>query len=110
MTPALHLYIQLQDALKDTSGPLRLHLAARVLQDALTEATAGYWERRAQTFEDAAPRLGEYHGAATRDELNQRWLDCMATAQACRAHAQLIRQNQTEHISTDVYDVLAEVA
>lgn len=110
MPPALHLYIQLQDALNHTTGPLRLHLAARVLQDALSEATATYWLRRAQQFEDAAPRLDEYHGGATRDELNQRWIDCMATAEACRNHAQLIRESQSEHISTDVLDALAEVA
>jgi hypothetical protein len=86
------------------------HFRARILQDALTEATAGYWERRAQQFEDAAPRLGEFHGNATRDELNQRWLDCMATAQACRSHAQLIRNESPEPISEEVLDVLGEVA
>lgn len=110
MTAALHLYIQLQDALKDTGGPLRFHLTARVLQDALTEATADYWERRAQQFEDAAPKLGEFHGNATRDELNEAWARCHATAAACRAHADLISGEYPEEISDEVLTVLGEVA
>ena len=110
MTAAIHLYIQLQDALKDTSGPLRFHLTARVLQDALTEATADYWERRAQQFEDAAPRLDEFHGNATRDELNEAWTRCHATAQACLSHADLIRGEYPEEISDEVASVLEEVA
>jgi hypothetical protein len=110
MTAALHLYIQLQDALTRVSVPLRLHLAARVLQDALTEATNAYWEHRAQQFEDAAPRLDEYHGDATRDDLNEAWTRCHATAAACRRHADLIRQESPEPISEEVGDVLGEVA
>ena len=66
------------------------HFQRRVLQDALTETLAAYWLRRAQAFEHAAPRLDEFHGKAAPDELNQQWLDCKATAQACRNHAQLI--------------------
>jgi hypothetical protein len=110
MTAALHLYIQLQDALTKVSVPLRLHLAARVLQDALTEAIDAYWEHRAQQFEDAAPRLDEYHGDATRDQLNEAWTRCHATAAACRSHAQLIRDDTSDGISTEVHDVLEEVA
>jgi aminoglycoside phosphotransferase family enzyme len=83
---------------------------ARILQDALIEATADYWEQRAQAFEAAAPKLGEYHGSATRDELNEAWTRCHNTAATCRAHAQLIRESQSEEISAEVFDVLAEVA
>ena len=110
MSAALHLYIQLQDAVKDTSGPLRLHLAARVLQDALTEATAEYWLHRADQFEAAAPSLGEFHGHATRDQLNEAWTRCHATAAACRAHADLISGEYPEPISDEVTSVLEEVA
>ena len=118
MTAALHLYIKLQDTLRevqdafDKSGvPLRFHLTARVLQDALTEATADYWERRAQQFEAAAPKLGEYHGNATRDQLNEAWLECMTIAQACRAKAQFFLMDETsEEISDEVASVLEEVA
>jgi hypothetical protein len=110
MTAALHLYIQLQDALTKVSVPLRLHLAARVIQDALTEPTAEYWLQRAEQFEDAAPRLNEFHGTATRDELNEAWTRCHATAAACRAHAQLLMDERSEEISGDVLTVLEEVA
>jgi hypothetical protein len=55
MTAALHRYIQLQDALTKVSIPLRLHLAARVLQDALTEATADHWEHRAHSSKTPHP-------------------------------------------------------
>jgi hypothetical protein len=110
VTAALHLYIQLQDALTKVSVPLRLHLAARVLQDALTEATAEYWLQRAERFEAAAPRLDEYHGTATRDELNEAWTRCHATALACRNRAQLLRDERSEEISDEVASVLEEVA
>jgi hypothetical protein len=67
------------------------HFRARILQDALTEATAAYWVHRAHQFRQAAPNLGEFHGDATRDELNEAWTRCHATAQACLAHADLLR-------------------
>jgi hypothetical protein len=86
------------------------HFRARVLQDALTEATAEYWLHRADQFEDAAPRLGEFHGDATREELNEAWTRCHATAAACRAHADLISGEYPEEISEDVLAVLGEVA
>lgn len=63
----------------------------RVLADALLEASARYWERRAGTFEDAAPRLNEFHGRASRAELNAAWRRCMADAARCRRHAALLR-------------------
>jgi hypothetical protein len=110
MTAALHLHIQLQDALTEVNVPLRLHLAARILQDALTEATADYWLQRAEQFEAAAPRLGEYHGNATIEELRERWTSCMATAFACRQHAQLLSDETSEEISDEVTAVLEEVA
>jgi hypothetical protein len=86
------------------------HFRARVLQDALTEATAHYWVHRAHQFQQAAPTVGEFHGQATRDELNQRWLECMATTQACLNHAELIRQESPEPISDEVAVGLGEVA
>ncbi len=86
------------------------HFRARVLQDALTEATADYWQQRAQAFEDAAPRLDEYHGHATREQLNDAWIQCMATAEACRRHAILIISEHPEEIGEEVWAVLREVA
>jgi hypothetical protein len=86
------------------------HFRARTLQDALTEATAQCWLRRAQQFEDAAPRQGDYHGHATGDELLDRWERCQATATACRRHAQVLLGGMPEPISAEVLDVLGEVA
>jgi hypothetical protein len=86
------------------------HFRARILQDALTEATAAYWQRRAQAFEDAAPRLGEYHGQASQEQLRDAWISCMATAEACRRFADLISGEYPEPITEEVWDVLGEVA
>jgi hypothetical protein len=86
------------------------HFRARILQDALTEATAQYWEHRAQQFQQAAPRLGEFHGTATRDELNEAWTRCHTTAAACRRHADMISGEYPEPISDEVLTVLGEVA
>ena len=83
---------------------------ARILQDALTEATAAYWIDRAYQFQQAAPRKGDYHGHASRDELLDRWERCKATELACRRHAQLIMDDLPEEISEDVLRVLEEVA
>lgn len=63
----------------------------RVIVDALLEADACYWERRAEVLDGAAPRVGEFHGQATRDELNAAWRRCHADARRCRAHAALLR-------------------
>ena len=48
------------------------HFRARILQDALTEATAQYWIHRAYQFQQAAPGPDEFHGNATAEELRQR--------------------------------------
>ena len=46
------------------------HFAARVVQDALAEASTAYWTRRAQIFEAARHRPGvDYAGTAALDEL-----------------------------------------
>lgn len=59
----------------------------RVLQDALAEATAIYWRRRADTFEWARPRPGDYFGQATREQLAESDARCAAMARACRTRA-----------------------
>lgn len=73
--------IRLADELEQT--------ALRLLTDALNEATRAYWLRRAETFEAARPRPGEFHGRATRADLSARWQRLTAIAQACRARAEL---------------------
>lgn len=61
----------------------------RVVSDALAEATSSYWERRARTFEDAAPRPGDHPGMATPEELSAARERCLSVAAACRARASL---------------------
>jgi hypothetical protein len=85
------------------------HFRARVLQDCLTEATAGYWIRRAEAFGAAAPHKGEFRGNASSEELSASYKRCMATALACRRHAQLILDARPEEISPEVLAVLSEV-
>lgn len=79
-----------------TATPLDQHLAHfqwRVLQDALCEATADYWERRAHTFAAV--------GNARCDEI----------AQACRNKAQLLRDAGLDQDTQDlIHDVLTAMS
>jgi hypothetical protein len=86
------------------------HFRARILQDAISEATAQYWIHRAHQFQQAAPRLGEFHGNSTREGLNEAWTRCHTTAAACLSHADLISGEYPEPISDEVTSVLEEVA
>jgi len=63
------------------------HFRTRVLQDALTEATREYWTRRAQTFEAAMPRPGDFTGRATPEDLTAQRERLASTAAACRQRA-----------------------
>lgn len=65
--------------------------AYRVLRDAYNEGTALYWERRAQQFEWAKPRLDDFHGQATKADLSAAWRRCDETARACRDRARVAR-------------------
>lgn len=82
----------------------------RAVQEALSGALAQTWERRADTFQWAAPRAGDFNGDATPDELGERSRRCEATAAACRRHAQLIREAPHESVSPEVQRALQEVA
>lgn len=65
--------------------------ALRLLQDALTDGDVHYWQRRAQQFEDARRKPGEYLGRTTQAEREARDRDLAETAAACRAKAQFVR-------------------
>lgn len=86
------------------------HFKARVLQDALCSATAGFWRKRAADFEAARPKPGEYHGRATGAELDAREARCAAIALACRHHAELLEQAVPDYMAAEVAQVLAEAA
>lgn len=64
----------------------------RILRDAMNEATAAYWLRRAEAFEAARPRPGDYPGNATMRDLRDADQRCRAAADACRRQATLARE------------------
>jgi hypothetical protein len=68
---------------------LQRFVEAAVLE-ALQHGSALWWERRAEAFDDAAPRLSDFHGQATPDELRAAVIRCRETAEACRQHAQIL--------------------
>lgn len=63
------------------------HFQRRIIQAALTDATATYWRRRADTFEWARPRPTDYTGQATADQIAARDARCAESAEACRKRA-----------------------
>ena len=67
------------------------HFGYRLLRDAMNEATAGYWLRRAEDFERARPRPGDYAGQATEVDIARRDARLREAAQACRAKAAAVR-------------------
>ena len=81
-------------------------VARRIIIDALTEATAAYWHRRAEAFELAKPRLDDFHGQATHAELSAQWRRADETAKACRNRASLAL---VESWDAEVVEALAEV-
>jgi hypothetical protein len=87
------------------------HFAARVLTDAINEASASYWRRRAQAFRDAAPRRRDYTGQATLTELAELGQRCLETAKACERRADLIDQWRGDApIPRDIWEALDVVA
>lgn len=81
----------------------------RFLAQLLSEATADYWERRAETFEAARPRAGDYTGRATADQLDEVDKRCAQAAEACRFHAWLIRTEGAPGAARDALAALSEV-
>lgn len=66
------------------------HFRNRVLQDALAEATAHYWRRRARSFEVALPRPGDFTGRATPEQIEEQRMRVAATILACAQRAELM--------------------
>lgn len=59
----------------------------RVVQDALCEAQAIYWRRRADQLEAARSRPDDYTGSATVEEIAARDARLSERSRACRAAA-----------------------
>jgi len=89
------------------------HFRARVLQDALNEATAAYWLRRAEAFENARTRPRDRPGEPPGPDASQtdraRDERLAATAQACRNRAAFIEMYPGEPEAI-VWAALAEAA
>ena len=64
----------------DTAEPIR----RRVVQDAMNDALACTWRRRAELFEWARPRPGDLNGNATAAEMAERDRLLAVQAKACR--------------------------
>jgi hypothetical protein len=62
----------------------------RSVQQAITEAEADHWRRRATDFDWARPRPDDFSGRATVDELAAADERCRMTALACRRKAALL--------------------
>ncbi len=65
-------------------------LRTRVVREALRDATAHTWTRRAQALEWARPRPSDFPGRATPDELAARDARLAEQAAACRHRAELL--------------------
>jgi hypothetical protein len=65
------------------------NFARRAIFDAITQGLAATSIRRAEAFEAAMPRAGEYQGRATGEQLRRRWYECREIARAFRARAEL---------------------
>lgn len=67
----------------------------RLIEDAIATAAPWFWLRRADQFEDARPRPGDFVGLATDEDLAERDARLAGTAEACRQHADLLRRYPT---------------
>jgi hypothetical protein len=86
------------------------HFQHRVIADAVLDASATRWLMRADEFEAARPRHGDFHGQATREQLRARWAELTEIANACRAKASLLREEGMFDVLAAVDDVLEELS
>lgn len=81
-------------------GPLSTleerQIAARVLEDIWCEASAIYWRRRADQFDRARPRAGDYTGQATSEQLAEQDARLASTTRACRLRARFFDAGRAE--------------
>ena len=83
------------------------HFAERLLADALAEATAAFWLRRAAEIDRARHRPGDFPGTVTEAQRRERDDRLAATALACRRRAQLALLD-AEHLDALVAAALQE--
>jgi hypothetical protein len=89
---------------------IQLRLLHNALTEAAAEATPEHWQRRADTFENARPRPGDYNGRATAQDLAERDARCAATAQACGNKAAFLLMDTPSETTPLINAVLQEGA
>ena len=82
----------------------------RVLLDALSEATADYWRRRAVALRDARHRVGDYLPDGRLEAARTRWRELTAAADACDNVASFLEAYGNEIFAADVASVMTEGA
>lgn len=82
----------------------------RCLQDALSEGLALTFERRAELFEWARPKPGDFLGNASAADIAARDERLRDDADRCRRHAQLLLETKASVYAPEVISVLREVA
>lgn len=85
------------------------HFRHRMLVEALREATASHWLRRAEDFERAkpVPPPGGFVDPESRERARAAWRRCHETAQACRNAAAVAL---IQDVDAEVETALSEVA
>jgi hypothetical protein len=82
----------------------------RVLLDALSEATADYWRRRAVALRDARHRVGDYLPPDRLQAARAKWRELTAAADACDNAASFLEAYGNEIFAADVASVMTEGA
>ena len=80
------------------------HFRARVLQDALTEALRSTWLRRADAFEAAMHKPGDFPGLCSVDQIAANNERLAQKAAACRNHASICVFDDTAAICEHLRD------
>lgn len=81
---------------------LDARFALCLLRESVRAYSPQYWLDKAEEFEAAAPKKGDFHGESTREELLTRWENCMAAAKACRVAAHLLSVRTVDYDLTDI--------
>ena len=84
------------------------HFGRRVLLDALNEAPATYWRRRAEALRAARHREGDYLPDDRLEAARAKWRQLTEAAAACDARARFIEMYGHELYAHEVASVLAE--
>ena len=87
------------------------HFARRVILDALNEATADYWRRRAKALRAARhDPTRDYLPAGQLQAARVRWSELTEAAAACENMATICEMYGNELLAAEVADVIEELA